>query len=122
VVATGRVAVVGGSLGGLTSALLLRDAGFDVTIYERSGAELEQRGAGIGFLPDASRYLSERAGVDLDDISISTDYIRYFNRDGSIAHDIEHRYRLSSWNTVYRALRSRSLSSWTRDRRPHRAR
>jgi 2,6-dihydroxypyridine 3-monooxygenase len=104
VVATGRVAVVGGSLGGLTSALLLRDAGFDVTIYERSGAELEQRGAGIGFLPDASRYLSERAGVDLDDISISTDYIRYFNRDGSIAHDIEHRYRLSSWNTVYRAL------------------
>ncbi len=103
-VATGRVAVVGGSLGGLTSALLLRDAGFDVTIYERSGAELEQRGAGIGFLPDASRYLSERAGVDLDDISISTDHIRYFNRDGSIAHDIEHRYRLSSWNTVYRSL------------------
>jgi 2,6-dihydroxypyridine 3-monooxygenase len=106
VVATSRVAVVGGSLGGLTSALLLRDAGFDVTIYERSGAELEQRGAGIGFLPDASRYLSERAGIDLDDISISTDHIRYFNRDGTIAHDIEHRYRLSSWNTVYRSLLS----------------
>jgi 2,6-dihydroxypyridine 3-monooxygenase len=104
VVAAGRVAVVGGSLGGLTSALLLRDAGFDVTIFERSGAELEQRGAGIGFLPDASRYLSERAGVYLDDISISTDHIRYFNRDGTIAHDIEHRYRLSSWNTVYRSL------------------
>jgi 2,6-dihydroxypyridine 3-monooxygenase len=104
VVTTGRVAVVGGSLGGLTSALLLRDAGFDVTIYERSGAELEQRGAGIGFLPDASRYLSERAGVDLDDISISTDHIRYFNRDGTIEHDIEHSYRLSSWNTVYRSL------------------
>jgi 2,6-dihydroxypyridine 3-monooxygenase len=95
VVTTGRVAVVGGSLGGLTSALLLRDAGFDVTIYERSGAELEQRGAGIGFLPDASRYLSERAGVDLDDISISTDHIRYFNRDGTIEHDIEHSSRLS---------------------------
>ena len=103
-VTTGRVAVVGGSLGGLTSALLLRDAGFDVTIYERSGTELEQRGAGIGFLPDASRYLSERAGVDLDDISISTDHIRYFNRDGTVAHDMEHRYRLSSWNTVYRSL------------------
>ncbi len=96
--------MVGGSLGGLTTALLLRDAGFDVTIYERSGAELEQRGAGIGFLPDASRYLSERAGVDLDDISISTDHIRYFNRDGTVAHDIAHRYRLSSWNTVYRSL------------------
>jgi 2,6-dihydroxypyridine 3-monooxygenase len=104
VVAAGRVAVVGGSLGGLTSALLLRDAGFDVTIYERSGTELEQRGAGIGFLPDASRYLSERGGVDLDEISISTDHIRYFNRDGTVAHDINHRYRLSSWNTVYRAL------------------
>ena len=46
-VKTGRVAIVGGSLGGLTAALLLRDLGLDVTVYERSGAELEQRGAGI---------------------------------------------------------------------------
>jgi len=27
------------------------ELGLDVTVYERSGAELEQRGAGIGLLP-----------------------------------------------------------------------
>ena len=48
-VTTGRVAVAGGSLGGLTAALLLRDAGFDVTVHERSSTELQQRGAGIGY-------------------------------------------------------------------------
>jgi 2,6-dihydroxypyridine 3-monooxygenase len=111
-VTTGRVAIIGGSLGGLTAALVLRDAGFDVTIHERSGTELEQRGAGIGFLPDSARYMVERAGVDLDDISISTDRIRYLARDGTITHDITQPYRFSSWNTIYRSL----LSCFGRDR------
>lgn len=99
-----RVAVAGGSLGGLTAALLLRDLGLDVTVFERSEVELEQRGAGIGFLPSSYRYLVERGRVDLDDISVVTDHIRYLERDGSIAHDQAHRYRFSSWNTVYRSL------------------
>ena len=101
---TTRVGIVGGSLAGLTAALVLRDLGLDVTVYERSSRELEQRGAGIGFLPAASRYLGERAGLDLDAISVSTDHIRYLRRDGSVVHDEEHRYRFSSWNTVYRQL------------------
>ena len=67
---TGTVAIAGGSLGGLTAALLLRDLGFDVTVYERSPVELEERGAGIGFLPDSARYLVERAGIGLDEISL----------------------------------------------------
>jgi len=95
------VAIAGGSLGGLTAGLLLRDLGCDVTIYERSRHSLEQRGAGIGFLPDASRYLVERAGISLDDISTTTEVIRYLNRDGSIEHERKHRYHFSSWFTVY---------------------
>ncbi len=100
----GRVVVAGGSLGGLTAGLLLRDLGLDVTIHERSPAELQERGAGIGFLPDSYRYLVERAGVPLDEISISTSSIRYLGRDGAVVHDQAHPYRFSSWNTVYRRL------------------
>lgn len=107
-----NVAVAGGSLGGLTAALLLRDLGHDVTIYERSAVELEQRGAGIGFLPDSSRYLIERVGLSLDDISTSTGIIRYFDRRGGVTHELHHRYHFSSWNTVYRHL----LSAFGRDR------
>lgn len=66
-----RVAIAGGSLGGLTAALLLRDLELDVTVYERSPAELEQRGAGIGFLPASYRYLVERAGRSLEAISVA---------------------------------------------------
>ena len=100
----GRVAVVGGSLGGLTAALLLRELGRDVTVYERSGVELEQRGAGIGLLPATSRYLAERAGINLDDVSISTKYIRYLDRQGRLLHEQAQPYRFSNWNTVYRSL------------------
>lgn len=107
-----HVAVVGGSLGGLTAACLLRDSGHDVTIYERSAHELEQRGAGIGFLHASSRYLVERAGLTLDEVSIATDHIRYLARDGSVVHDAVHCYRFSSWNTVYRRL----LAHWGSDR------
>ena len=98
------VGIVGGSLGGLTAALLLRDLGFDVTVYERSPTELEQRGAGIGFLPASYRYLVERVGVDLDQVSVATSRIRYLARDGHVVHDEPHTYRFSSWNTVYRSL------------------
>lgn len=108
----GKVAVVGGSLGGLTAALLLRDLGFDVTVYERSSVELEQRGAGIGFLKDSYRYLVERAGRPLDEISTRTHAVRYLGRDGTSVHEAAHEYHFSSWNTVYRNL----LAEFGRDR------
>ncbi|MFN0038324.1 MAG: FAD-dependent monooxygenase [Burkholderiales bacterium] len=101
-----RTAVIGGSLGGLTAALCLRDLGVEVDVYERSPVELAQRGAGIGFLPESARYLAERAGVALDTISIATSHIRYLDRRGKFIYDGKHRYRFSSWNTVYRQLLS----------------
>jgi 2,6-dihydroxypyridine 3-monooxygenase len=100
----GQVAVVGGSIGGLTAALLLRELGLDVTVYERSGAELEQRGAGIGLLPATSRYMTDRAGIDLDELSVSTKYIRYLDRQGRVIHEQAQPYRFSNWNTIYRSL------------------
>lgn len=107
-----RVTIAGGSLGGLTAALLLRDLGHEVTVCERSEVELEQRGAGIGFLHDSARYLIERLERPWAEISTSTDTIRYLDRDGSVIHEIAHRYHFSSWNTVYRNL----LDAFGRDR------
>jgi 2,6-dihydroxypyridine 3-monooxygenase len=99
-----EIAVVGGSLGGLTAACLLADDGHDVTIYERSPSQLEERGAGIGLLPMTSRYLRERAGVDAADIAVATSWIRTLRRDGSVEHEARHHYEFSSWNTVYREM------------------
>jgi 2,6-dihydroxypyridine 3-monooxygenase len=98
------VAVVGGSLGGLTAALVLRDLGCDVTVYERSSATLQARGAGIAVLDETLRYPVERLGIPAGQISSSTEWIRFLERDGTIGHEQRHHYRFSSWNTIYRTL------------------
>ncbi len=105
-----RIAVVGGSLGGLTAALLLRDAGHDVTVYERSPVPLQQRGAGIGLLEATSRYPVERGGARLDRLSVETSVIRTLRPDSSVELEQRHDYLFSSWNTVYRSL----VEAWRR--------
>jgi 2,6-dihydroxypyridine 3-monooxygenase len=99
-----RVAVVGGSLGGLTAALVLADVGCDVTVYERSPARLEARGAGIAVLDETVRWFAERTGTSPDQLCSSTSWIRFVDVDGALVHERAHRYRFSSWNTIYRAL------------------
>jgi len=51
-----RVAIVGGGIGGLTAAISLLQAGFDVQVYEQSRL-LSEVGAGINIGPNASRIL-----------------------------------------------------------------
>ncbi len=107
-----RIGIIGGSLGGLSAACLLRDAGHDVTVFERSKSELEERGAGIGLLETTYRYLVDRAKCDVSAISVETQHIRYLNRDNSVVHDSQHHYLFSSWNTIYSEL----LQHFDRDR------
>jgi 2,6-dihydroxypyridine 3-monooxygenase len=99
-----RILVVGGSLGGLTAALTLRDLGHDVTIYERAATPLAGLGAGIVLNPLTVRYLVERSGIDLTTISIASNWVRYLAADGSIAHERQTSYRFSSYNALYRGL------------------
>src|SRR6266581_2519445 len=99
-----RVAVMGGSVGGLTAALVLRDAGCDVRVFERSSAALQARGAGIAALEATLRYLTERGGRSTAEVCSSTGWIRFLRPDGSTEHEQRHRYLFSSWNTIYRSL------------------
>jgi 2,6-dihydroxypyridine 3-monooxygenase len=96
--------VVGGSLGGLTAGLVLRDAGADVEVWERSRSALEGRGAGIAVLDATVRYFVERGGGDPSGLMSSTDWIRFLHPDGSVRFEFKHQYRFSSWNTIYRGL------------------
>jgi 2-polyprenyl-6-methoxyphenol hydroxylase-like FAD-dependent oxidoreductase len=51
-----RFIVVGGGIGGLTTAITLRRAGIDVDVYEQA-SELREAGAGIGLATNALRAL-----------------------------------------------------------------
>jgi salicylate hydroxylase len=65
-----RIAVIGGGIGGLTAALSLSQAGFDVRIYEQA-PELTQIGGGINMGPNAARVLRRLglgAGLDREGV------------------------------------------------------
>jgi 2,6-dihydroxypyridine 3-monooxygenase len=99
-----RALVVGGSLGGLTAALVLRDKGWDVDVLERSAVPLEGRGAGIVAHPSTVRYLVERAGKAIGDIGVSASRLRYLGDDGAIADEQPCAYRFASYFELYRGL------------------
>jgi 2,6-dihydroxypyridine 3-monooxygenase len=99
-----RVVVMGGSLGGLTAALVLRDAGYDVEVYERSETPLEGRGAGIVLNPATVRYFTENDVLGVGEISTSTRWVRYMGRDGRTATEHPFSYRFTSYNALYRGL------------------
>ena len=99
-----RAIVVGGSLGGLTAALILRDQGWDVDVLERSPVPPEGRGTGIVGHPITMRYLVERTGRALGDIGVPARRLRYLDRDGSIAYERRCAYRFASYFELYRGL------------------
>ena len=53
-----RAAIIGGGIGGLTTAIALRKIGFEVDVYERA-PELKEVGSGMSLWPNAVRSLNE---------------------------------------------------------------
>lgn len=99
-----RVAVVGGSLGGLSAALWLRDSGCEVRVYERLGTPLEGRGAGIVLHPATVRYFTDNDVLDVGEISVPSRWLRYVDRGGGVIDQQPICYRFSSYNALYRGL------------------
>jgi 2,6-dihydroxypyridine 3-monooxygenase len=95
---------MGGSLGGLNAALFARDAGCDTVVYERSRAALAGQGAGIVLHPSTVRYLTERAGQDIDGIGAWASSVRYVDRDGHAVGEQQAGYRFTSYTTLHRRL------------------
>ena len=99
-----RAIVVGGSIGGLTSALLLRKLGFDVDVYERTPTNLDHRGGGIVLQPITMKWFDGHSARQIEELSTQSSRLRYLGRDNDIVHDEPAQWRYTSWGTVYRAL------------------
>ncbi len=98
-----RVLIAGGSIGGLTTAVLLRDLGYDVQVYERASSELQERGTGIVVLPITERYFTEAGGEDRR-VSLQLTDWSYVDSKGAVIASDPDRFRFSGWSTIYRAL------------------
>jgi len=100
-----RALVIGGSVGGLFAANLMRSIGWDADVFERNPEELTGRGAGISTHPQLHD-VTRRLGIPFDDsMGIHIDTVIFLDHDGR-AYDRRPTVRLmSSWGRVFRSLR-----------------
>jgi 2,6-dihydroxypyridine 3-monooxygenase len=101
-----KVAVVGGSLGGMMAALALRGAGCSVDVYERVPHRLEAQGAGLRIVPEMADLLQRRAGIDLEAVCTRTQWFRHIGPDNRIVSDQLLPGLFTSWGSLHRALTS----------------
>ncbi|MDQ8728319.1 flavin-dependent oxidoreductase [Bradyrhizobium sp. LHD-71] len=77
-----KAIIAGGGIGGLTTALMLRDRGFDCELFEQSDS-IRELGVGINTLPHAIRELTELGLLErLDSVAVRTAELFYLTRHG----------------------------------------
>ena len=101
-----KILIAGGGIGGLTTALCLHKAGFEVKIFE-SVKELKPLGVGINLLPHSIRIL-EKLGLvaQIAKNAVETKDLVYANKHGQIFWD-EPRGRFAGykWATLQASRR-----------------
>src|SRR5580704_1704165 len=100
-----RALIIGGSLGGLIAAHLLRSIGWDAVVFERNADDLISRGAGIGthqHLIDILR----RVGIAFDDsMGVRVSRVLCLDRSGAIVLAKDTVRVMSGWARLYGSLR-----------------
>jgi len=100
-----RALVIGGSLGGLIAAHLLRKIGWDAVIFERNTEELASRGVGLGTHPQLIRIL-QSAGIAFDEtMGIRVPKVVCLDSAGKTIVAQSSERTMSGWARLYRALR-----------------
>jgi 2-polyprenyl-6-methoxyphenol hydroxylase-like FAD-dependent oxidoreductase len=101
-----RALVIGGSLGGLFAAHLLRSVGWDAVVFERKEEELTGRGVGLGTHPQLIAIL-RRAGIAFDEtMGIRVPKVVCLDRAGKIVVEQATSRTMSGWPRLYQALRA----------------
>ena len=79
-----KVLVIGGGIGGMTTALSLHAAGIEVSVFEQT-PKIEALGVGINLQPNAVREFVELGlGDDLKAVGIETSTLNYYNKLGQL--------------------------------------
>ncbi|HVI53753.1 MAG TPA: FAD-dependent monooxygenase [Luteibacter sp.] len=100
-----RIGIVGGSMGGLFAASVLRAAGHDVHVFERSERGLEGRGAGLVGQRELYAILRMLGCEQAARVGVLAHERITFARNGSIAQrDVTPQTQIS-WDHLYRTVR-----------------
>lgn len=101
----GRAIVVGGSIGGLFTAAMLRTKGWEVDVYERVDVELSGRGAGIVTHAPLLEVL-ELCGAGTKDLGIAIDLRTAYDPEGSVIREIRLPQLVTSWDRLHTLTRA----------------
>ncbi len=102
----GRALIVGGSMGGLFTALLLRRYGWEVRIFERAGEALSGRGAGIVTHPELWR-IAQDGGLDpAAELGVRVTRRLTLDRNGTVVGTLHWPQTMTSWDRLFRMLRA----------------
>ena len=100
-----RALVIGGSLGGLLAAHLLRAAGWHAVVFERNEEQLTGRGVGLGTHPQLIAVL-RRVGIAFDEsMGVRVSRVVCLDRAGKVIAEQPMARTMSAWSRLYRALR-----------------
>jgi 2-polyprenyl-6-methoxyphenol hydroxylase-like FAD-dependent oxidoreductase len=100
-----RALIIGGSLGGLLAANLLRGAGWDVIVFERNPVDLTGRGAGLSTHPQLLDVL-RGIGIEFDEsMGVKLDTLICLDRNGRIFASCPTQRIMTSWGRLYQSLR-----------------
>src|SRR3984893_14581469 len=97
-----RIAVAGGSIGGLCAGLALRGAGFDARVYERVAGPMETRGAGIVVQGELIELLRTHGAGALPTTHCRVR--RYLSPEGGDGKVQRAPQDFTSWEAIYRTL------------------
>src|SRR6202007_584779 len=100
-----RAIVIGGSMSGLFAGLLLRKAGWQTDVYERSDVELRGRGAGIVTHPDLIQSL-ERSGAQLKDLGVTVPEPIACDSQGNVSERLPYEQIVTSWDRLHQIMRA----------------
>lgn len=100
-----RAVVIGGSLGGLFAAHVLRHIGWEVAVFERTSGDLAGRGAGLG-TRDELFTVMRRLGIVFDaSIGIAVRSRIALARNGDTICEVPTEGLTTGWDRLYRTVR-----------------
>jgi 2-polyprenyl-6-methoxyphenol hydroxylase-like FAD-dependent oxidoreductase len=99
-----KIAIAGGSLGGLCAGVALDTAGFDVQVYERDPGPMNTRGAGIVVQSELLSLLRSSGAAPLPVTHCRVR--RYLNPTGGDGQEQPAPQQFTSWEAIYSTLKT----------------
>jgi 2-polyprenyl-6-methoxyphenol hydroxylase-like FAD-dependent oxidoreductase len=101
-----RALIVGGSLGGLLTALALRTIGWRVDVFERSPHALDSRGGGLVLQADVLRAFKFAGVRPAGMLGVASSDRIFLDQAGDVLQRAYQPQTQTSWNMLYGAMRA----------------